>query len=265
MTKELMLKLRKLLALLALSAAGAPAFAGGGGGGSIVFDPSNFAQNIQTATHTIANEQLAIQAAVRDVQMLANSIKNAGNTVNNLAGIRTITDADQAITGLMAQWSVDASLIKQLGGQSNFVQGVMAQYAANPAAGSFTSHMQNLASQSAAGQQNATSLIANYTNMSNEIQKTIQKRQSIAAQNTGTLGTNDSIAITNASLDNIAEINQATLQGIQTLVRQAAYKQSVDAANTQSSLQLHNNASDMSQKAANSVSGVPSATKILGY
>ncbi|UIF89220.1 hypothetical protein KAF44_30030 (plasmid) [Cupriavidus necator] len=141
----------------------------------------------------------------------------------------------------------------------------MSQYAANPTAGSFTNYVQNLANQSAAGQQNATSLIANYTNMSKELQKTMQKRQVIASQNTGALGTNDSIAITNASLDNLSEINQATLQGIQTLVRQAAYKDSIEAANSQSSMQLHNNASDMAQKAANSVSGVPGATKILGY
>jgi conjugal transfer/entry exclusion protein len=265
MTKELMRKLRKLIAILALSVVGTPAFAGGGGAGGIVFDPTNFAQNIQTAVHTLAQEQLLIQSAVREVQMLANSLKNAGNTVKNLAGISSITDADQAISGLMTQWNVDASLIQQLGGQGNFVQGVMAQYAANPTVGSFTNYVQNLASQSSAGKQNATSLIANYTNMSNEIQKTMQQRQAIALQNTGTLGTNDSIAITNASLDNIAEINQATLQGIQTLVRQAAYKQSVDTANAQSSLHLHNNASDMAQKAANSVSSVPSATKILGY
>lgn len=263
MTKVSLPKWRKLIATLALSAVGAPAFAGGGGG--IVFDPTNFAQNIQTAAHTLAQEQLSIQSAIREVQMLANSLKNAGNTVKNLAGIGSIVDADQAISGLMAQWNVDASLIQQLGGQGNFVQGVMAQYAANPTAGSFTNYVQNLASQSAAGKQNATSLIANYTNMSNELQKTMQKRQAIAAQNTGALGTNDSIAITNASLDNIAEINQATLQGIQTLVRQAAYKQSVDSANAQSAMQLHNNASDMAQKAANSVSGVTSATRILGY
>lgn len=263
MTKELMLKLRKLIAILALSAAGTPAFAGGAGG--IVFDPTNFAQNIQTAVHIVAQEKLAIEAAIRDVQMLTNSTKNAGNTVKNLAGINSITDTTQTISSLMTQWNVDTSLIQQLGGQSNFVQGVMAQYAANPTAGSFNNYVQNLAGQSAAGKQNATSLIANYTNMSNELQKTMQQRQSIASQNTGALGTNDSIAITNASLDNIAEINQATLQGIQTLVRQAAYKQSVDSANAQSSVQLHNNASDMAQKAANSVSGVSSATKILGY
>jgi len=263
MTRTLMRKLPKVLALFALLAVEIPAFAGGAGG--IVFDPTNFSQNILTAMHTLAQEQLEIQAAVRQVQMLANSVKNAGNTVQNLSGINSITGADRTISGLMAQWNVDSSLINQLGGQGNFVQGVMAQYAANPTAGSFTSYVQNLANQSAAGQQNATSLIANYTNMSSELQKTMQQRQSIAAQNSGALGTNDSIAITNASLDNIAEINQATLQGIQTLVRQAAYKQSVDTANAQSSLELHNNASDMAQKAANSVSGVPTATNILGY
>ncbi|MBP0633126.1 MULTISPECIES: hypothetical protein [unclassified Cupriavidus] len=262
MMSEPMRKLRKTLAILTLSGAAAPAFAGGGG---IVFDPSNFAQNIQQVVHTVAQEQLAIQAAVRQVQMLANSIKNASNTVKSVSGIGAITDAEQTISSLMAQWNVDATLIQQLGGQSNFVQGVMSQYAANPMAGSFTNYVQNLANQSAAGQQNATSLIANYTNMSKELQKTMQKRQAIASQNTGALGTNDSIAITNASLDNLAEINQATLQGIQTLVRQAAYKESVEAANSQSSMQLHNNASDMAQKAANSVSGVPGATKILGY
>ena len=263
MMKQPMRKLRSTLAILLLSGAAAPAFAGGAGG--IVFDPSNFAQNIQQVVHAVAQEQLAIQAAVRQVQMLANSVKNATNTVKSVTGIRSITDAEQTISSLMAPWDVDASIIQQLGGQSNFVQGVMAQFAANPTVGSFTNYVQNLANQSAAGQQNATSLIANYTNMSKELQRTMQKRQAIASQNTGSLGTNDSIAITNASLDNLAEINQATLQGIQTLVRQAAYKESVEAANSQSSMQLHNTASDMAQKAANSVSGVPGATKILGY
>lgn len=255
-------KLPKLVVLLALSAATAPTFAGGGG---IVFDPTNFMENIQTAIHTLSQEQLEIESAVREVQMLGNSVKNAGNTVSNLTGITSIVGADQSISGLMNQWNVDKSLITQLGGEGNFVQGVMTQYAANPSSGNFTSYIQNLAGQSAAGQQNATSLISNYTNMSNELQKTMQQRQAIATQNTGLLGTNDSIAITNASLDNISEINQATLQGIQTLVRQEAYKQSVEAANTQSSQQANSTSSAMAQKAANSVSGIPTATNILGY
>ncbi|VVE14138.1 MULTISPECIES: hypothetical protein [Pandoraea] len=258
-------RLPKLIALLTLSASAIPAIAGGGGGGSIVFDPTNFAQNIQTAAHTLAQEQLQIESAVREVQMLQNSIKNSANTVTNLSGISSAVGADQAVSGLMNQWNVDASLMQQLGGQANFVQGVMSQYAANPTNGSFSSYMQNLAGQSAAGQQNATSLIANYTNMSNELQKTMQQRQSIVTKNTGLLGTNDSIAITNASLDNISEINQATLQGIQTLVRQEAYKQSVNAADTQSSQQAISNGSAMAQKAANGVRGVSTATNILGY
>jgi conjugal transfer/entry exclusion protein len=264
LTKPLTRQLPELLAFLALSAAAFPAFAGGGGG-SIVFDPTNFAQNIQTAVHTLAQEQLQIQSAVREVTMLANSVKNAQNTVNNLSGIRSIAGAEGSINSLMNQWNVDASLMNQLGGQANFVSGVMTQYAANPTSGSFTSYIQNLASQSAAGQQNATSLIANYTNMSNELQKTMQQRQAIALQNSGALGANDQVQITNASLDNIAEINQATLQGIQTMVRQEAYKQSVEAANTQSSQQSNSNASAMAQKAANSVVSVPTAANILGY
>jgi conjugal transfer/entry exclusion protein len=257
--------LSKVLALLALSATAIPAVAGGGAGGSIVFDPTNYAQNLQTAAHTLAQEQMQITSAVREVQMLANSVKNVSNTVKNLSGITSITGAEQTISSLMSQWNVDKSLMDQLGGQANFVQGVMLQYGANPTTGSFTTYVQNLATQSAAGQQNATSLISNYTNMSSELQKTLQQRQSIAAQNSGLLGTNDSIAVTNASLDNISEINQATLQGIQTMVRQAAYKQSVDAADTASTQQAASNASAMAQKAANGVSSVPAATNILGY
>ncbi|MGF6604301.1 FtsZ-binding cell division protein ZapB [Paraburkholderia sp. GAS448] len=262
-TKASTRKLPKLVALLTLSAATVPAFAGGGGG--LVFDPTNFMENIQTAIHTLAQEQLEIESAAREVQMLENSVKNAGNTVKNLSGITSIVGADQSVSGLMNQWNVDASLMNQLGGEANFVTGVMSQYAANPATGSFTSYVQNLASQSAAGQQNATSLIANYTNMSNELQKTMQQRQSIATQNSGLLGTNDSIAITNAALDNISEINQAALQGIQTLVRQEAYKQSVDAADTQSAQQAQQTSSSMSQNAANAVSNIPVVTNLLGY
>ncbi|MBW4953766.1 hypothetical protein KZW03_30155, partial [Klebsiella pneumoniae] len=123
-----------------------PAYAGGAG--KIVFDPTNLVQNIQTAVHTLAQEQLQIESAVRQVQMLGNSIKNAGNTIKNLSGIRSIVDADQALSGLLNQWNVDKSLMSQLGGQANFVQGVMAQYAANPSNGSFTTFIQSLANQS---------------------------------------------------------------------------------------------------------------------
>ncbi|MBB5547413.1 hypothetical protein [Paraburkholderia fungorum] len=261
--KTSMRNLPKIFALLALSAAAVPAFAGGGGG--IVFDPTNFVENLQTAVQTLSQEQLQIQSAVREVQMLQSSVKNATNTVNNLTGIRSIAGAQGSINSLMTQWNVDASLMNQLGGQANFVQGVMSQYAATPTNGTFTSYIQNLAGQSAAGQQNATSLIANYTNMSNELQKTMQQRQAIAMQNSGALGANDQAQITNASLDNIAEINQATLQGIQTMVRQAAYKQSVDAAETQSAQQAQQTSSSMSQNAANAVSKVPVVTNLLGY
>lgn len=260
MKNDQMRNLPRILASVALFVSALPAQAQ-----YAVFDATNFMENIQTALHTLAQEQLEIESAVREAQMLANSVKNASNNIKSLSGINSIAGAEGGVDGLINQWNVDKTLMQQLGGEASFVQGVMSQYAASPTGGTFSSYIQNLASQSAAGQQNATSLIANYANMSSELQKTMQQRQSIAAQNSGLLGTNDSIAITNASLDNISEINQATLQGIQTLVRQAAYKQSVDAANTQSTEQANSNGSSMAQKAADSVTNIPSATNILGY
>lgn len=214
-------KLRKF-AFVAFFLAVASADAVAGGGGGIVFDPTNFAENIQTAISTVASESLALESKIREIEMLANSVKNTTNTIQGLNGIGNLGASLQALT---QQWNVDNTLMTQLGGEQNFVGNVMAQYGASNT-GSFSTFVSQQAGQVALGQQNATSLFANYTNMTNEMNKTMQQRQAIAAKNTGALGTNDAIQATNASLDNLAEINQATLQGISTLVRQEAYKQS---------------------------------------
>lgn len=219
-----MQKLRKLgMAVVLLGFFAAPnAFAGG----SMVFDPTNYISNAATAAQTLEQETQGIASAIREATMLENQIKNTVNTVENLKGIGSITGDINALTSL---WNVDKTLMNQIGGQTQFVQGVMSQYSASGATGSFSNYVGMLSNQSQLGSQNATSLFANYTNMTNEIQSTIQQRQNIAMKNTGALGMNDEIQATNATLDNLSEINQATLQGITTLVRQAAYKQSVEA------------------------------------
>ncbi|MBN3761058.1 hypothetical protein [Burkholderia sp. Ac-20365] len=233
------------------------------GGGGLVFDPTNFAQNIQTAMATVKTESLDIEEAIRSAQMLENSIKNTANTVSNLSGIGSITND---IASLQSQWNVDQTLMTQLGGQANFVQNVMSQYAATGTDGSFTDYVQALAKAAQQGQQNANGLFSNYTSLTQELQKTINQRQSIALKNSGALGTNDAIQVTNASLDNIAEINQATLQGINTLVRQQAYQQMQqsgrDGANA-GSLDSYNNAK--SADAQNFINRAPTATTIMGY
>jgi conjugal transfer/entry exclusion protein len=219
-----MQKLRKLaIAVALLGAFAAPnAFAGG----QMVFDPTNYISNAATAAQTLQVETQGIASAIREATMLENQIKNTVNTVENLKGIGSITGD---INALQSLWNVDKTLMNQIGGQTQFVQNVMGQFSASGTTGSFTNYVGMLANQSQLGSQNATSLFANYTNMTNEIQSTIQQRQTIAMKNTGALGMNDEIQATNATLDNLSEINQATLQGITTLVRQAAYKQSVDA------------------------------------
>jgi conjugal transfer/entry exclusion protein len=216
--------LRKLSVTVVLfSAFAAPdAFAGG----QLVFDPTNLVENAATAVQTLQTETQGVASAIREATMLENQIKNTVNTVENLKGIGSITGD---INALQSLWNVDKTLMNQIGGQTQFVQSVMGQYSASGSTGSFTNYVGMLANQSQLGSQNATSLFANYTNMTNEIQSTIQQRQNIAMKNTGALGMNDEIQATNATLDNLSEINQATLQGITTLVRQAAYKQSVDA------------------------------------
>ncbi|MFP3637941.1 hypothetical protein [Paraburkholderia sp. SIMBA_054] len=236
------------------------AFAGGGG---IVFDPTNFAQNIQTAIATVKSESLDIEEAIRSAQMLENSIKNTANTLTNLNGIGSITND---IGALQSQWNVDQSLMGQLGGQANFVQNVMSQYAATGTDGSFSDYVGALAKAAQQGQQNANSLFANYTNMTQELQKTISQRQSIALKNTGTLGTNDAIQATNASLDNLAEINQATLQGISTLVRQQAYAEAKETGQTQAVGNAFKAYSDAKQADAQTfINNAPTTTTIMGY
>jgi P-type conjugative transfer protein TrbJ len=221
-----MLKRSLLIVGLASSCLLASSFATAGGG-SMVFDPTNFMENIETAMATVETESQGIEAAIREAQMLENSIKNTANTVSDLSGIGAITND---IASLQQQWNLDKTLMTQLGGQDNFVNSVMSQYSASSSNGSFNDYVTVLATKAQQGQQNATSLFANYQNMASELQKTISQRQAIALKNTGALGTNDAIQITNAQLDNLAEINQATLQGIQTLVRQAAYQQAAQSA-----------------------------------
>lgn len=236
-------------------------FAYAGGGGGIVFDPTNFIQNCMTAAHTLSEEASEIQEVIQTASMMQNTIKNTVNTVTSLNGMGSIGN----LATLQAQWNVDQTLMSQLGGMSNFVGGVMNQYSANPTTGSVTSYVQMLANESAAGQQNASSLISNYTNMSNEMQKTIQQRSAIAAKNSGALGTNDQLQVTNAALDNLAEVNQASLQGLQTLVRQAAYEESRRTAETNNRSQGVTAYQNASQQSANTAKQLPHATSILGY
>ncbi|WP_321935254.1 hypothetical protein [Paraburkholderia sp. J8-2] len=237
------------------------AYAGGGGGGSIVFDPTNFIENCMTAAQTLQSESYDLQQVIQTASVMQNTLKNTVNSVAGLTGIGSIGD----VTSLKAQFNVDQSLISQLGGMSNFVGGVMNQYAADSSNGSATSYIQMLANQAAAHQQNATSLISNYTNMSNEMQKTIQTRASIAAQNSGALGTNDQIQVTNASLDNLAEINQASLQGLQTLVRQAGYDESRRAATVSNASDAAAAYQAATQQSVTNANKLQQATSILGY
>ncbi len=235
----------------------------GGGMGNIVFDPSNYAENLRTAISTLHQESMQIDAAMRQVQMLEDSIKNTANTVTGLDGIGTL---GQSLQSLQSQWNIDSTLMSQLGGQQQFVSNVMAQYGALGNTGSFTDYVQSLARASQLGQANATSLIDNYTNMTSELQKTMAQRAAIAAKNTGALGTNDAIQVTNASLDNLAEINQATLEGISTLVRQnalqAADKAGQDNAGSAVLDSYYQNVQTDASKASQTS---PQAQPILGY
>ncbi|WP_321816703.1 MULTISPECIES: hypothetical protein [unclassified Paraburkholderia] len=231
----------------------------------MVYDPTNFVENLASATHSLAQEELQIQAAVRQVTMLENSVKNTENTISSLKGINSITSASQTISSLLSQWNTDETLMNELGGESTFISGVLSQYAASSSTGTLTDYIARLSAQQTIKQENATSLFANYQNMASELQKTITQRQTIAAKNTGALGTSDEIAITNAQLDNIAEINQATLQGIQTLVRQSAYNQTADLARTTNESTTRSTANTMGTAAAAGTSGISTATTLLGY
>jgi len=264
--KNWKLKLRDLAsaaAFITFASLGSNAYAGGGGPGGIVFDPTNFMQNIQTAASSVKSELLAVESAIREIQMLQNSVKNAANTVIGLTGIG---DLGASLASLQQQWDVDKQLIGELGGQAQFVSNVMAQFGASGTGGNFMNYVQSLAKSAQLGQQNAKSLFSNYTNLTSELQKTIGQRAAIAAKNSGSIGTNDAIRLTNASLDNLAEINQATLQGISTLVRQSAYQQSADAAKDQrSSDTLSSYFNSVKTDASNAANKAPSATGILGY
>lgn len=233
------------------------------GGGSMVFDPTNFMENIETAMATVETESQGIESAIREAQMLQNSLKNTANTVSNLSGIGSITND---ISSLQQQWGLDKTLMNQLGGQASFVNNVMSQFSASSSNGSFSDYVTALAKASQQGQQNATSLFANYQNMTSEIQKTIGQRQAIAQQNSGVLGTNDAIAVTNAQLDNLSEINQASLQGISTLVRQAAYQQAVQSGKDQASQQsLSTYYSAKQNDGQTFLNSVPTSNTIVGY
>lgn len=241
----------------------ATATAGGSTIGPIIFDPTNFMENIEKAASTVQIESQSLEEAIRQAQMLENSVKNAANTVSNLNGIASIGND---INSLQQQWNVDQTLMNQLGGQSNFVNGVMSQYAATSGTGSFTDYVTALASGAQMGQQNASSMFSNYQNMSSEIQKTINQRQAIATRNSGVLGTVDAIQLTNAQLDNLAEVNQATLQGISTLVRQKAYQQATQAGKEQASansLDTYYSAKQSAAQAATSTA--PTTNVIMGY
>lgn len=258
--KRLKRKLANRVVLLTMSLSGTSAFAF-----ETVYDPINYVENLASAVHSLAQEELQISAAVRQVTMLANSVKNTQNTISSLSGIKSITQANQTISSLLSQWNTDATLINQLGGESSFISGILSQYAASSSTGTLTDYIARLSSEKTIKQENATSLFSNYENMSSELQKTIKQRQTIAAQNSGALGMSDEVAVTNAQLDNIAEINQAVLQGIQTLVRQSAYTQTADLARTTNEATTRSTASTMGTNAAAGVSGVSTATTLLGY
>lgn len=257
---------RKFLVAAAICGTGMCSTSVFAGGGGIVFDPTNLVQNMMTAGSSVKTEMLQIEAAVRDAEQLENSIKNTVNTVKNFQGMGSIA-AD--IGALQSQWNVDSTLMSQMGGQQAFVQNVMAQYSALGTNGTFTDYVTSMATASAQGQQKAQQLFQNYQLMTNEVQKTIQQRQAIAQKNTGLLGTNDAIAATNASLDNLSEINQATLQGITTLVGQQAYQQSVTAGQ-QTSTKQSGDTLDAYYKALQIDSqtftnSTPAVTTIMGY
>lgn len=249
------------IALTCLSTTFAPAaFAGGGG---IVFDPTNYVQNLQTAFNTLKTEALQVEAGIQRAQQLENSIKNTYSTVKNFNGMGSIT-AD--INALQNQWSTDTQIMAQLGGQEEFVSNVMSTYSALGTDGTFTDYVTGIANAAAAGQKNAQSILQNYSNMTNVLQKSIATRQSIAQKNSGSLGTNDSIAVTNAALDNLSEINEATLQGIQTLVRQAAYQQSQQAAGQKAQSTAFDSYYNARQTDATKfTTNAPAANGIMGY
>lgn len=246
-----------------LLAATTPAYAGGSTIGPIIFDPTNYMVNIQKSAATLQKEIQGVASAVREATMLENSVKNAVNAVKNLKGVGSITGD---INALQSLWNVDSTLVNQLGGQAQFVQNVMGQYAATGASGSFSSYLGMLANQQQLGSKNAAALFANYQHMTGEIQSTIQQRQTIATQNSGTLGKNDQIQVTNAQLDNLSEINQATLEGISTLVRQAAYDQSVEAGQLTAHSQTSTAYGTYIQNGVQAFqSAHPAVTSIMGY
>lgn len=258
-----MRSLKTIVLACALACASAGAIAGGGG---IVFDPTNYIENLATAGATLKQEMLAIEDAVRQAQNLQNSIKNTVNTVTDFQGMGSIASD---IVSLKSQWNVDSNLASQLGGQANFVQSVMTQYSALGTNGTFGDYVSGLATAANQGQTKAQSLFKNYQFMTDEVQKTMSQRQAIAQRNTGTLGTNDAIAATNASLDNLSEIQQATLQGITTLVGQQAYKQaeSVNAASAAAAAARNLNAygQSLQNDAQSSTSSSSSVNTIMGY
>lgn len=251
------------LALVCLSVTFAPSAFAGGAAGGIVFDPTNYIQNMSTAFNTLKTETLQIEAGIQRAAQLENSIKNTYNTVKNAQGMGAITTD---IGALQSQWNVDTQIMSQIGGQQNFVQNVMSTYSALGTGGTFTDYVTGLAKASAAGQQNAQSILNNYSNMSQVLQQSIANRQSIAQKNTGALGTNDSIAVTNSALDNLAMVNQASLQGIQTLVRQAAWQQSQTAGKQAAENQSFTNYYNARATDANNfTNNAPTATGIMGY
>ena len=239
------------------------AMAGGSTIGPIIFDPTNFIENIQKAMSTVEIESQGIEEAIRQAQMLEDSIKNTASTVSNLSGIGSI---GSDIASLQQQWKVDQTLMSELGGQSNFVGTVMSQFSASSSNGSFTDYVTALAGAAQQGQQNATSMFANYQHMSAELQKTINQRQAIAVQNSGVLGTTDAIQVTNAQLDNLAEINQATLQGITTLVRQKSYQQAAESGKDQAAaISLGSYYSAKQREAEAATNSAPNTNVIMGY
>ncbi|MGF6440593.1 hypothetical protein [Paraburkholderia youngii] len=258
--------LKRNLATLAVAgtfATFAPATFAGGAAGGIVFDPTNYVQNLQTAYNTLKTEALEIEAGIQRAQQVEASIKNTYATVKNFNGMGSIA-AD--INALQSQWATDTQIMSEVGGQEEFVSNVMSTYSALGTNGTFSDYVTGIANAAAAGQKNAQSILANYSNMTNVLQKSIATRQSIAQKNTGTLGTNDSIAVTNAALDNLSEINEATLQGIQTLVRQAAWQQSQQAGQQQAQGSAFSDYYNARQTDATKfTTNAPSVTGIMGY
>ena len=192
----------------------------------VVYDPSVHYQTTFASIKATAMEIKTIKANINRLKQLAENLKsNKGMAIADLAQLAGV---ENSVTRGMDVLRAAQDVNNALRGQGNTLEKVMSVWGASSR--SWTSMSAMIADQAKYKKATAKALDDESTAALNAVNSAIAKRREILAKSGAVEGSTAAVQAATAMLENIAQINEASLRQNSLIAKQSAAKEAGEAA-----------------------------------